>query len=140
MVDRITNNGKASKTRQVWAFSAWDGWTRVDAPYPAGEDAEMAMSEVGYSLLQTWPTEDNTIFVELREKEGAGWLVGFSTLHSWHPIVIDDLPSLLSLLGKLLPLVKTADALDAIQGRHEDAKEERRAAEHERRQRERVDR
>ena len=115
----------------VWSYSHTDGWTRIPDPAPGrpGEDGDKALDRAGFSELQTWPSTDATVFVQLYEGEDGGWLVAFSTTFTWHPVIVADLPSLLDVLAKMLPLVEAGARLDVLQDQNDAEREERRGAE-----------
>jgi hypothetical protein len=114
-------------SEKVWAYSTSSGWQRAEDPANLSddEDYEKSMRKAKYSCVTRWPHNSAAIFLEMYEHdEDEKWVLNLCTPCRWHSVAIEDLPSLIDLLGKLLPIAQSAEHLDALGEKHDEAMRE----------------
>jgi hypothetical protein len=100
---------------RVWHFDAAAGWSlRPDLiPWPDDDvfDADDRLHEAGFYQVDAWGNPD-TLGVELWARcRDDSWRVRVWAGASGYDVLVGDLPGLVELLGRLMPMVEASAAL-----------------------------
>jgi hypothetical protein len=89
-------------------------WGEADDPITEEGDFLEAAAEAGYWLLNTHGIEHSSLWLEVFEHhENGTYLVVVNTAGQCHSVLVPDVPSLLQLLGELLPVIEASLRLEA---------------------------
>jgi hypothetical protein len=117
-----------SESGTIWAFGP-DGWQKVpDTIFTSDEDCDHLLKDAGYAHATCLGLNISPLGVDVFESEHPreDFVLIVQTPGRWYPVVVRDLPSLLKLLGDLLPVVTQAMACDKAEEKREAELRERR--------------
>jgi hypothetical protein len=95
-------------------------WRSAPSPLTGAGDFLEDVAEAGYSLLHLHGIEHSALWLEVLEhREDDNFLVVINTASKFYTVLVPDVPSLLQLLGELLPVVEASLRLEAAAEEHE---------------------
>jgi hypothetical protein len=122
----MANNEPVGKPadRGIWAYDLARRWHRVPDPLPPPrptEDFDEWLRRAGYWRLHDHGHEGVALRLAVYEADGddGAYLVAINTASRSTCVMVPDLPSLLQLLGELLPVVEASMRLEAAEEEHE---------------------